>query len=149
MEELRVFLNKSKWEPDSVFYCFILLTVNTWIMSGTSGEHIHPSIQSRTQPPIDQCFTLFLFLDSLWHFQLRAHHYLAEEALQRVPSPVGGGGLRRRLQAGHGSRRPTAMVQPHTLHEVKQDLKIDCGTFMSSSDTISESVGWHFHFHNQ
>lgn len=47
---------------------------------------------------------------SHWQFQHRTHSPPAEESLQWIPSTVGGGGLRRGIQTGHGSHRSTVLV---------------------------------------
>lgn len=55
---------------------------------------------------------------SYWHIECGAQHHMDPETLQWVAAAVGGGGVRRGVQAQHGAHRLAALVQPHVLHQV-------------------------------
>lgn len=95
-------------------------TVDASLLSGLSGKHTPPYVPPCLRPPM--LYLADLCACSQRQLRGRAHAGVAEEALQRVALAVGGGGLRRGLQEGHGSHPPAVLVQPHLLHWVRQQV---------------------------
>lgn len=95
-------------------------TVDASMMSGLSGKHMPPSLP----PSLHALLGWSLHASSQRQLHRGAHAHVAEETLQWVALAVGGGGLRRGLQEGHGSHWPAVLVQPHLLHWVRSHVSL-------------------------